>query len=389
MPKDADHKEDLSPKGGKVKFSRGFKRGWNSFVEFLRRYYRYIGAGLLLVVLIFILAQCAGPGESAQEEGTEEETEVITADNFVPDSEFAVDAIPELNLLIEEYFMAYATDDLETLESIANPISNNEKSYIGVFSDYIEEYQNIKCYTKSGLTDGSYLVSVYYELKFYNVDTAAPGLEFFYVETDAEGIMYINNLYSSYNFSRTENELDPNINAIIIKYEQTDDMAALLDEVEDAYTEAVSSDLDLAEMITTTIPSAMAEWLETIADNADSEDEEATESATEDEATESVSEAEATEAVSEAEATEAVSEEATEEVTEEPTEETSEETKTTVRATTNVYIRSTPSTDSKALSKALKGEEYTKVGEEGDWTIIEYNDGTAYIKSEYLEEVTE
>ena len=380
MPKDADHKENLSPKGGKVDFSHSFKRGWNSFVEFLRQYYRYVGAGLLLILLVFILARCAGPGKRVQEEDTQEnETEVITADNFVPDSEFAVDAIPELNLLVEEYFMAYATDDLETLESIAYPISNNEKSYIGVFSDYIEEYQNIKCYTKSGLTDGSYLVSVYYELKFYNVSTAAPGLEFFYVETDAEGILYINNLYSSYNFSRTENELDPNINAIIIKYEQTDDMAALLEEVEDAYSEAVSSDLDLAEMITTTIPSAMAEWLETISENSDSEDEKATDSAAEDEATEIVSE----------EATEAALEEATETVTEEATEEASEVTKTTVRATTNVYIRSTPSTDSKALSKALKGEEYTKVGEEGDWTIIEYNDGTAYIKSEYLEEVTE
>ena len=376
MQKDADHREGLSPKGGKGSAVHTFKKGWNGFVEFLRQYYRYIGAGLLFILLVFILARCAGTGSGSEGEGMQEtETEVVSADSFVPDSEFEVDAIPELNELIEEYFMAYASDDLETLEAIAVPMSNNEKSYIGVFSDYIEEYQNIKCYTKSGLTDGSYLVSVYYELKFYNVETAAPGLEFFYVETDAEGSLYINNLYSSYNFSRTENELDPNINAIIIKYEQTDDMAALLEEVEDAYSEAVSSDLDLAEMITTTIPSAMAEWLETISNEEDETESE--------EATEAVSEAEATEAVSEAETTEAASEA---EAMEEPSEEV---TKTTVRATTNVYIRAAATTDSEAYSKALEGEEYTKVGEEGDWTIIEYNGGIAYIKSEFLEEVTD
>lgn len=336
------------------------------FADYIKKYYRYLGAGILFILLVFILAKCAGPGRSADSDTEDTEaTEVITADNFVPDAEFTVDGIEELNELIENYFMAYATDDLDTLAQIAYPMSDNEKSYIGVFSDYIEEYQNIVCYSKSGLTSGSYLVSVYYELKFYNVETVAPGLEFFYVETDAEGNLYINNLYSSYNFSRTENELDPNINAIIIKYEEQDDVTALLEEVNAAYTEAVSGDLDLAEIITTTIPSAMADWLETISATAGDGD---TEESTESENT--------TEAESEAE-TEAEPE----------SEEESEPETTTVRATTNVYIRESASTDSTALSKALEGEEYTKVGEEGDWTIIEYDGGTAYIKSEFLEEV--
>ncbi len=336
------------------------------YIKKFKKYYRYLGAGVLFVLLVFILAKCAGPGRSGDSDTEETDvTEVITADNFVPDAEFTVDGISGLNELIESYFAAYAADDLDTLASLAYPMSNNEKSYIGVFSNYIEEYQNIVCYSKSGLTDGSYLVSVYYELKFYNVETVAPGLEFFYVETDAEGNLYINNLYSSYNFSRTENELDPNINAIIIKYEEQDDVAALLEEVNAAYTEAVSSDLDLAEMITTTIPSAMADWLESISAASNAEDTE-TEAATETESeTESESEAEA----------------------EPESESESEEVKTTVRATTNVYIRESASTSAAALSKALEGEEYTKVGEEGDWTIIEYDGGTAYIKSEFLEVV--
>ena len=57
-----------------------------------------------------------------------------------------------------------------------------------MYSQYVEAYQSIRCYTKQGLDDKSYLVSVYLEMKFAGVDTVAPGLSFFYVQTndDAE-----------------------------------------------------------------------------------------------------------------------------------------------------------------------------------------------------------
>ncbi len=360
MQKDAEDRG--SNRNGGTGASAGHS---NPIVVFLKKYDRYIGAIVLFVVLVLILAKCTGPGRGGSNSVDNTESTEITAENFVPDAEFKVDGVAGLHELIEQYFTAYAEDDLDTLETIAYPMSDNEKSYIGVFSDYIEEYQNIICYSKSGLTKGSYLVSVYYDLKFYNVETAAPGLEFFYVETDDDGSLYINNLYSSYNFSRTENELDPSINAIILKYEQQDDVAELLDEVNDAYTEAVSGDLDLAEMITTTIPAAMAQWLETISTPEETEEETETEEPSEAETTSE------TESESESES--------------ENESESEEEVKQTVRATTNVYIRSEPSTESEAYDKALEGETYTKIGDEGDWTIIEYNDGIAYIKSEYLE----
>lgn len=37
----------------------------------------------------------------------------------------------------------------EMLE-FANPISDMEKSYISMYSQYIEKYNNITCYTKTG-----------------------------------------------------------------------------------------------------------------------------------------------------------------------------------------------------------------------------------------------
>ena len=69
-----------------------------------------------------------------------------------------VDANENINALITQYYTAYAAGDVTTLSSIATPISANEQSYIGLFSQYVDEYQNIKCYTKTGLDANSYLV---------------------------------------------------------------------------------------------------------------------------------------------------------------------------------------------------------------------------------------
>lgn len=383
MQKVADYIKKLFSKENKQIVVSFFKKVFGFILHFVQKYKRYLGAGLLFILLVLILAKCTGPIKFRFKDSGTENTEVeITADNFVPDKEFKQDAIPELNELIEAYFTAYAADDLDTLSNLAYPMSDNEKSYIGVFSQYIEKYQNISCYSKAGLTKGSYLVSVYYELKFYGVDTVAPGLDFFYVETDQDGKLFINNLYSSYNFSRTENELDPNINAVIIKFEEQDDVAELLADVETKYTEAVSSDVNLATMITSTIPAAMADWLNSI--NVD----DGTESTTTEqpEETETEEKKDDAEKPQDGEADKKDNENQDADTTQQE-KDSEEPAKVTVRTIDNVYVRAAATTDSEAYEKALTGTSFTKVGTEGDWTKIEYKGGTAYIKTEFLEEV--
>lgn len=50
----------------------------------------------------------------------------------------------------------------------------------------------------------------------------------------------------------------------------------------------------------------------------------------------------------------------------------------------DVNIRSGAGTDSEILGKTKRGDAFTKTGENGDWTEIDYNGQTAYIKSEFL-----
>lgn len=367
-------------------------------IDWCMKHKRFFIAGALFIVLVVILFACTGPNAKreanepeTQLPSTEEQTEQSDVVSFELDTDFEKDAHEEINNLISTYFKAFAEADIDTLEMIATPISENEKSYIRVFSEYIESYENIACYTKAGLTTNSYLVSVYFDLKFAGVKTMAPGLDFFYVETKEDGSVYINNLYSPYNLSRTENDLDPNVYAIILKFEQQEDSAALRATVEQAYTEAVASDVDLATMLSTTIPNAMTVWMEGITSGGqETEDTEMeTETDTTDETTDNTTEAEETQ--QEESPNEQTPEETTPDADNEQPENTMQQnTPVKVKVTSNsVNIRKKASRSADAIAGAKKGDIFTKLGEEDDWTKVDYEGKTGYIKTEYLTEVTE
>jgi hypothetical protein len=336
--------------------------------RFFQKNGKYFVAVLLLVILILVLYKCTGPEAARNEEDTQ--TGQPTAAEFVLDEKFEQDAHEDVNTLITNYYTAYAAGNVEELETYAYPVSDNEKSYIGLCSQYQESYQNISCYTKAGLTEGSYFVSVCYDLKFYEVETAAPGLDFFYVETDENGTLYINNLYSGYNRERMEEEMDADVYSVYVQYRQQEDLQVIREEVQQRYQDALSTDVNLVNMLSTVFPDAVENWKNTVLAIEESEAEtENTEAATEDTQAEPVTEAQ-------------------EESQEEP-EEVQEEPVVQVRTTGNsLNVRSEASADSESLGKVEKGTVFTKLGESGEWTQIDYNGTPAYVKTEYVQEVT-
>ena len=73
-----------------------------------------------------------------------------------------------------------------------------------------------------------------------------------------------------------------------------------------------------------------------------------------------------------------------EENTEEPETQQEETTRETVYATTGVNIREKASADSDIVGALIAGYSVTRTGTEGDWSKVEFEGGTGYIKSEYL-----
>lgn len=337
------------------------KDGVKKTLEFVKKHVRYFAAGALFVVLVLVLVQCAAPQKNAGNGGLDG-TEITEEAGM---GAFEENAYEDVNALISQYYTAYAAGDIAALSAIATPISDNEQSYITMFSQYIEEYQNINCYTKHGLDDHSYLVSVAMEIKFAGVDTTAPGLDFFYVRTNEQGQLYIDNLYSTYNLTNKENALDTSVQSLVMEFEKEEDVIALQKEVQGRFDTAVAADENLSNMISATLPDAINNWLLAISNQTTEAPVDGTEVAEETEAEEPTTE----------------TTENQEETPEDPVEETTTET---VYATDKVNVRSAASTGSSRLGSVQKGASVTRTGTDGEWSIIDYNGETGYIKSEFL-----
>lgn len=328
---------------------KGFsiKKAWN----FVKKNVRYFTAGALFVVLVLILARCMGTSPG-QKDGTEALTEASTQQGYTA---YQVDAVTEVNQLITNYYAAYADGNIKELKKYAKPLTKNERSYIRMFSEYVESYQNIKCYTKPGLDDKSYLVSAYIEIKFKDVDTLAPGLDFFYVTTNKDGELYINNRYSQFNLLNKEKELDPEIEALIESFELEDDVVALQQEVQKKFEEVSGSDEKLAQMINGTIKDACAQWAQEIAA---------------------------------AQSTEQTTEQTTEQSSETATEQTPQQTEDLaeiVYTTDIVNIRAQADENGELVTTVPAGTALTRTGNtDNGWSRLDYNNKDCYVKSEYL-----
>ena len=333
------------------------------FTDFFVKYRRYFCAAVLFVVLVVILVKCTGPQKDQKE--TQNGTQGVTqTTEYQEIGKLQKDADAERVTLMENYYAAYAGGDTDSLEMIAQPLSDNEKSYITTFSEYYEDYQNITCYSTKGATDDSYLVSVCYDLKFKGVDTPAPGMDFFYVERDGKGNLIINNIYSAYNFNFLDQDLDANLYSLILAYEKSDEVVALQKEVQTSYNEAVKSDEKLANMVGGTLRNAMAKWRETIVSN------------TETQTTETESQTQETQTT-----------ESTEKKEDTPKSDSKKSTGT-VKTKDICNVRKSPSTDGELLGKVDIGVELKKLGTEGDWTKVKFQGETGYVKSEFVKEVS-
>ena len=243
-----------------------------------------------------------------------------------------------------------------------------------------------------GATDDSYLVSTIYDLKFYEIDTPAPGMDFFYVERDGKGNLYINNVYSSYNFNFLENELDENLYSMILNYEKSDDVKALQSQVQTKYDEAVASDDKLANMVGGTLRNAIANWKDSVADiQADD--------------TQSGTEVDNTQAADTTQTEDTQQDDPKQEDTQTTDESKKDDSKTddtktddskkdnTKKKTGKVKtkdicnVRAKASKDAEVLGKVDIGVKLKKLGTSGEWTKVKFQGQKGYIKSDLLEEV--
>lgn len=284
-------------------------------------------------------AAIAGQEESASVEGLS-----------TPVYELEENAYPEINNIIKTYYDAQASGDVETIASLNTYLNDIEKIRIQEMSKYIEDYPVLNVYTKPGLAENTYVAYVYSEVKFTDVDQELPGLKTYYIGQDGDGQYFIN-----------DGTYDDTVRNYIKEVTLQDDVVDLNNKVVVEYNDLLAEDDELNEYVAY-LKEKINEDVGVILAKEETPD---------------------------------VAEEAEGEAAEEETEEPGSTdnivtTVTMVKATDVVNIRTSDSETADKIDKAQIGQEFKLLEQRGNgWSKVEYNGKDAYIKSEYLETVSE
>lgn len=302
-----------------------------------KKVYGVLGAAVIIIILVIVLIVKPVPGKDDKK--PEDTKNPVSEEEQIPQeaeekNELENDAYPAINELIEKYFSGLSSGDTDMVAETVDVLTDEEKQVIERKKDYIEAYNDITCYTKKGLEEGSYVVFAAYEMKFYNIETAAPGIMALYVCTAENGELYIFN-----------DEAPEELQNYVLELAGGEDVAAVIEDIDTRYQQLLAEDEDLKKFAETMLQS---------------QDEEA------------------------AEETEEETEEASEEETGEEVAELEEPVFTTV--TDNVRLRAERSADSEMLDTLAAGTGVNVYASYADgWSKIEYNGTAGYCKTEYLE----
>jgi len=254
-------KEKIAPAFAKAKEKTG--PFGEKMVAFLKEQKRYLGVAGLFIVFVVVLIFFTG-NEFNSDRIAKLNSIEVSGEDYVPDAEFEVDAYPDVNDLIKDYFDAYVVADFAMLEEIVSPLSDKEKSYITAMSQFYEQYQNIKCYTKHGLSKDSFIVSACFDIKFVNQEVTAPSMVLFYVQTNEDGELYINNLYSDFNLKYDEFAINKNVYTALIKYTTQDDYLELFNKVESDFNKLIKENNQIYQLTKRMIPATRQTWEDTV-----------------------------------------------------------------------------------------------------------------------------
>lgn len=189
-----------------------------------------------------------------------------------PEIKLQKETVPEIHDLMEAYFKARRTCDIEALSKVYGGTSSSEElnEQLARLEEEVKFYQsfeNLVCYTAQGEEDGDYVIYARFDIKFRQAETLAPSLIVCYGKTAADGSVYlVNNVTGEQ--SRYMEEAN-----------QSDQVQAMAKEVNSGLEKALKSDENLLAVYHTLMDEKeVPETAESFGDQSQ-ESEEETESA--------------------------------------------------------------------------------------------------------------
>ena len=373
----------------------GNRVGIDKITEFLKKNVRYVSRGAMVFALAAVLmltTACNGNnngGEQKQPQKEEEQTPAPTEEPKAEKDEYEVDAHPEVKELISTYYSAYATGDIDKLESITQSLSDMEKSYIKMLGEHVESYSDVTCYTKESSEEGAFLVSVTFTMNYSGLEGGLPGMDFFYVRTNEEGSLYIDNLYSSFNREMGEQETVAEIDSMIAEFEGGEDVQKLREEVQGKYNDVIASDKNLKKTVDA-VSEAIRQWKDSYTPEEPKEENKEEEPKQEEPADDTKEKPEEKEKAPEENQEQAPEENQEEAPEEAPQEDTTPEINyvpegKVLTASSSYNVRKSMGESSELVGTTAEGDSIKVILSYAEgWTKVEWNGQTGYIRTDLL-----
>lgn len=147
---------------------------------------------------------------------------------------FAADNVPEVSTVLEQYYTALGARDINGLFAVTDNLTAEEQAQIEAESD-VESYGDVKAYTISGPSDGTYIAFVSSRCKYLGINQTLPMLSEYYLYTKEDGSLKI----------MDDTDSDAAVTEAMKAALENEEVKNLIEQVQNNYQNALDADASL------------------------------------------------------------------------------------------------------------------------------------------------
>lgn len=147
---------------------------------------------------------------------------------------FAADNVPEVSTVLEQYYTALGARDINGLFVVTDNLTAEEQAQIEAESD-VESYGDVKAYTISGPSDGTYIAFVSNRCKYLGINQTLPMLSEYYLYTTEDGSLKI----------MDDTDSDAVVTEAMKAALENEEVKNLIEQVQNDYQNALDADASL------------------------------------------------------------------------------------------------------------------------------------------------
>lgn len=147
---------------------------------------------------------------------------------------FAADNVPEVSTVLEQYYTALGARDINGLFAVTDNLTAEEQAQIEAESD-VESYGDVKAYTISGPSDGTYIAFVSSRCKYLGINQTLPMLSAYYLYTKEDGSLKI----------MDDTDSDAAVTEAMKAALENEEVKNLIEQVQNDYQNALDADASL------------------------------------------------------------------------------------------------------------------------------------------------